>query len=72
MDIRRPMIFFSKEGDRGSKGGDYQKGHEGGHEGPGTRPSGTGTNSGSTTIGGSKSGTVYPGPAPSTGGNKPG
>lgn len=49
---------MGKERDVGPKGGDRQETHEGGREGSGTRPSGTGSKSGSTKITG-KSGTVY-------------
>ena len=36
-------MFFPKESDVGPRGGDQQPAHEGGREGKGTRPSGTGT-----------------------------
>jgi hypothetical protein len=61
----KPKQVIVKERDTGPKGGERQPAHEGGREGSGTKPSGTGGKSGSVTIGGSKSGTVYPGPAPS-------
>ena len=59
----RSKRIIRKEQDTGPKSGDRQPAHEKGREGGGTRPSGTGK-SGTVTIGGSKKGDVYPGPAP--------
>ncbi len=53
--MRHLKKFILKERDTGPKGGDKQPAHEGGREGTGTRPSGTG-GSGSGGQSGSKSG----------------
>ena len=53
---------MGKERGPGPRPGDRQPAHESGRSGTGTRPSGTGIRSGSTSITGKKSGTIYRGP----------
>ena len=49
-------MFEPKESDTGPKGGDQQPAHEGGREGSGPRPSGTGSWGGKSSPSGDKGG----------------
>ena len=49
-------MFEPKESDTGPRGGDQQPAHEGGREGSGTRPSGTGSSGSKSSPSGDKGG----------------